>query len=53
MYISDIKEAESVLNKIESIRKELESSKVSCYGVSDSVTASFGIAFNPEESTDI
>ena len=53
MYISDIKDVESVFNKIEIIRKELENSKVNCYGLSDSVTASFGMAFYPEESKDI
>ena len=53
MYIPDIQNNESVLNKIEVIRSELEKSKVNFQGICKSITASFGVAFYPEESTDI
>lgn len=50
MYIPDFPSDESVLNKIEIIRRELEKSKVNFGGVCKSITASFGISFYPEES---
>lgn len=53
MYIPNFKDNDSVFNKIEIIRSELEKSKVSFGGMCDSITASFGIAFYPEESTDL
>lgn len=53
MYIPDFRNNESVLNKIEVIRNELEKSKVIFEGICKSITASFGVAFYPDESTDI
>lgn len=53
MYIPNYKNNESVINKIEIIRKELENSKVNYEGICESVTASFGISFYPEEEKDI
>ncbi|WP_294400960.1 sensor domain-containing diguanylate cyclase [uncultured Clostridium sp.] len=53
MYIPDFQNNDSVLNKVEVIRNELENSKVNFEGICKNITASFGIAFYPEESTDI
>ena len=53
MYIPNYKNNESVINKIEIIRKELENSRINYEGICESVTASFGIAFYPEEEKDI
>ena len=53
MYISNFQNNESVFNKVEIIRNELENSKVNFHGMCKNVTASFGIAFYPEERRDI
>ena len=53
MYISNFPNNESVFNKVEIIRNELENSKVNFHGMCKNVTASFGIAFYPEERRDI
>ena len=53
MYIPDFENDESVLNKVEIIRRELEKSKVNFGGICKGITASFGISFYPEESKGI
>lgn len=49
MYIPDFGSHENVFDKMEIIRNALENSKVSFNGMTSSITASFGIAFYPDE----
>jgi diguanylate cyclase (GGDEF)-like protein len=53
LYITDFETEDSVYNKIEIIRRNLEKSKVSFEGQNKSVTASFGISFFPLNGTDV
>ncbi|WP_160689401.1 diguanylate cyclase [Clostridium sp. C2-6-12] len=53
LYITDFTTEDSVYNKIEIIRRNLEKSKVGFEGQNKSVTASFGISFFPLNGTDI
>lgn len=53
LYISNFTSEDSVYNKIEIIRRNLEKSKVTFNSENKSVTASFGISFFPLNGTDI
>ena len=50
-WIKELRELNYVV--VEIIRNELENSKVNFHGMCKNVTASFGIAFYPEERRDI
>lgn len=53
LYISDFSDEDSVLSKIEIIRRFIQDSKINFNGESKSVTASFGISFFPQDGTTV
>lgn len=53
LYIPDYVDEEKVYDKIEAIRKTIETEKVTFNGDSKSVTVSFGISFFPLNGTDV
>lgn len=53
LYISDFTDEDNVYNKVEIIRRAIETSTVNFNGQSKSVTASFGISFFPKNGTGV
>ena len=53
MYMPNIKDNENVFNKVEIIRNQLENSRVNFDNICKNVTASFGIAFYPDDRKNI
>lgn len=53
LYISDFRDEDSAINKIEIIRRVIQDSKININGQSKSVTASFGISFYPKDGSTV
>ena len=53
LYLTGFEECISVYNKVEIIRRAIETSVVNLQDMSNSVTASFGVSYYPYDSDDI
>lgn len=53
IYIDNVNSIESVFDKIDAMRKSIENNTISRDGISKNATASFGLAYCPEDGTDL